>query len=157
MVESDGQPWPAPWDGYLQRVRKPARVVFSYWDLFQDLGPEPSRERRDVWRRLLEKLAWPAGTVAFWPLCEPSGQAVLAKPALFWRGVAELQAATVVLFGKRAGMTLFPDRPFAYRSFSMARQGGPRVVVLPGPGELVARNVQAMKLVLSTLQTLSLD
>jgi len=143
-----GDAWPAPWDTYLQRIRKPAEVVFTYWDLALDLGSSPDAQRRDLWKRMLTGLAWPPGTVAFWPVCVAESGSVLAKPALFWRGVAEFGAQTVVVFGKRANLTLFPDRPFRHRSF---RFGDMRVLVLPEPDELIAGDAAAKRLVWDAL------
>jgi len=143
--------WPAPWGTYLQRVHKTAEVVFSYWELAQDLGDAPDPDRRDLWRRLLAGLAWPAGTVAFWPVCAPESGTLLAKPALFWRGVVESGVQTVAVFGRRANLTLFPDRPYRCRPF---RLGGIRVLVLPEPADLTAGDAAAKRLAWDALLAL---
>lgn len=140
-----------PWDTYLQRVCKSPRVVFTYWELHEDLGNSPSAARRAIWTRLLKHLAWPSGTVAFWPVCESVQDAVRARRDLFWRGVSEFAADTVVVFGRKAFMALFPDRPFTFRAFTV---GGLRVIALPDPDLLVAEDRQAMGLVVRSLEPL---
>lgn len=145
---------PPPWDAYLQRACKSPQVVFTYWGLHEDLGATPSTARRAIWARLLKRLAWPSGSVAFWPVCEPSGASVLARRDLFWRGVAEFGAHTVVVFGREAFMALFPDRPFACRAFAMH---GLRFIVLPDPALLVAEDRQAMIQVVRALEAVRFE
>lgn len=128
-------------------------MVFTYWDLALDLGSSPDPARRDLWKRMLKGLDWPQGTVAFWPVCAVESGAALAKPVLFWRGVAEIGADTVAVFGKRANLTLFPDRPYRHRSFLF---GGLRVLVLPEPDELAAGDPAAKRLAWDALSGLQL-
>lgn len=143
-----------PWSIYLQRVSKSPKVVFTYWELHEDLGDSPSAARRAIWARLLKHLAWPVGTVAFWPVCEPTQDTVRARRDLFWRGVSEFGAGTVAVFGRRAFMALFPDRPFVCRAFTV---GGLRIIPLPEPDLLVAEDRQAMGLVVRGLESLRFD
>lgn len=145
---------PPPWDTYLQHVCKSPRVIFTYWELHEDLASSPSAARRAIWARLLKHLAWPSGTVAFWPVCESVQGAVRARRDLFWRGVSEFAADTVVVFGRKAFMALFPDRQFTCRGFTV---GSLRVISLPDPDLLVAEDRQAMGLVVRSLEPLRFD
>lgn len=144
--------WESPWDGFRSRIHKPAKVVFTYWDLAHDLGDAPDAERRGLWKRILGSLAWPSGVVAFWPVCSPQEGSLRAKPALFWRGVAELGASTIAVFGKRANLTLFPDRAYRHRPFAFY---GVRVLVLPDPAELVAGDAALKRLTWDMLTSIS--
>ena len=152
LALAGGPNWESPWDVFLQRIHKPAKVVITYWDLANDLGDAPDAQRRDLWKRILSSLAWPKGAVSFWPVCAPQAVTLLAKPALFWRGVAELGATTIAVFGKRANLTLFPDRGYRFRAFTF---GGVRVFVLPEPADLVAGDTALKRLTWDTLTSIS--
>jgi hypothetical protein len=152
------QPWPAPWDTYLQRLNPNARVVFTYFELCRDLGGEPNRERGDIWRRLLTKLAWPKGFSTFWPVSQPRADSPAsqptAKPALFWRGASRTNVHTLAVFGKRAAMILFPERPYRHCRFTFQ---GLNVLFLPSPAQLVDQDVTAMRTTFQALSSIPTD
>lgn len=151
LALAGGPDWDPPWDAFLQRIHKPAKIVVTYWDLALDLGDTPDGQRRDLWKRILSSLAWPKGAVAFWPVCSTHEGMLRAKPVYFWRGVAELGATTIAVFGKRANLTLFPDRGYRFRPFTF---NGIRVCVLPEPADLVAGDAALKRLTWDTLTSI---
>ena len=87
--------WPAPWDVYWSKA-KPAPLVFTYAELGEDLGENPSPDRRRLLGALIGKLAWPKGTITFWPTRTPGAN---PDPTLFLRGVRRLGGRAVCCFG----------------------------------------------------------
>jgi hypothetical protein len=146
--------WPAPWDAFLQKVCVPSRTVWTYWELAADLSGQADPGRRQLWANMVKALGWPRGSLAFWPLAELAGGATLARADLFWRGVREIGAAKILCFGRRAFMTLFPDRVFRYATI---RHKSLEIVVLPEPGQLTGGEAQARRYVWETLRALQLD
>lgn len=134
--QSDAPRWNATWDGYLAACPPEPKVLFTYWELTDDMGAAPSAARRELWGSLLGKLPWPKGYVGFLPLCEPD-DAGIPRPApdLFWRGVTQLGVGHVVVFGRRAMAELFPARPYGCKRF---RMHGVQVTTLPGPHAMLA-------------------
>ena len=111
--------WPAVWQERLSRTRQ-GRVVWTYWNLGPDLceAQAPGKAQRSAFfRRLMQDLAYPAGTSTFWPACLPDPDAMPASPApaegedrpryqpnadVFWSGVQALHARAVVVMGSVA-------------------------------------------------------
>ena len=125
-----------PWDGYWAKACKSARVVWTYMELGLDLGGSPNAQRGRVFRTLISRTGWPAGTSAFWPMSEPSGPPEFgASPRadMFWAGVARLSPGHVICCGTRALDAILPDAPPESAPFDLARC---RVHLLPDPAEL---------------------
>ncbi len=101
--------WPAHWQERL-RLTKPARVIWTYWNLGHDLSGEASDARRTLLRKILTDLKHPAGTHAFWPLAMPNPAASVsgleAHVPIFWSGVEQLGARVVVVLGADAAQAL---------------------------------------------------
>lgn len=104
--------WPDAWQQRLRQTR-PGRIVWTYWNLGNDLsGVEtPGRQQRSAFfQRLLQALHHPAGSHTFWPVCLPaSGQPAQNGPAapqpqadVFWSGLPRLGARGVVIMGSAA-------------------------------------------------------
>ncbi|MEG6549707.1 hypothetical protein V6C53_05650 [Desulfocurvibacter africanus] len=135
-------PEPCAWSGpflyALERLKPPVRAMWTYWELAQDFGGEPDSNRRQLWANIIKSLPYKQ-RVGFWPVSEFRGGTMLAKPALFWQGVREFGATHVLCFGRRACMTLFPDRPFSPGVF---QHGDLTAVILPGPDDMLPDNRQ---------------
>ena len=115
--------WPAVWQERLSRTRQ-GRVVWTYWNLGPDLceAQAPGKAQRSAFfRRLMQDLAYPAGTSTFWPACLPDPDAMPASPGpaegedrpryqpnadVFWSGVQALHARAVVVMGSVAARAL---------------------------------------------------
>ena len=137
--------WPAVWQERLSRTRQ-GRVVWTYWNLGPDLceAQAPVKAQRSAFfRRLMQDLAYPAGTSTFWPACLPDPDAMPASPApaegedrpryqpnadVFWSGVQALHARAVVVMGSVAARAL--GLPAGVRPLQQLRHRGTLVWVL---------------------------
>ena len=137
--------WPAVWQERLSRTRQ-GRVVWTYWNLGPDLceAQAPGKAQRSAFfRRLMQDLAYPAGTSTFWPACLPDPDAMPASPApaegedrpryqpnadVFWSGVQALHARAVVVMGSVAARAL--GLPAGVRPLQQLRHRGTLVLVL---------------------------
>ncbi|MFO7597717.1 MAG: hypothetical protein R6W92_15420 [Desulfocurvibacter africanus] len=119
-------------------MKPPVSAMWTYWELAQDFGGEPDSNRRQLWANIIKSLPYKQ-RVGFWPVSEFKGGTMLAKPALFWQGVREFGATHVLCFGRRACMTLFPDRPFSPGAFQHRNL---TAVILPGPDDMLPDNRQ---------------
>lgn len=137
--------WPAVWQERLSRTRQ-GRVVWTYWNLGPDLceAQAPGKAQRSAFfRRLMQDLAYPAGTSTFWPACLPDPDAMPASPGpaegedrpryqpnadVFWSGVQALHARAVVVMGSVAARAL--GLPAGVRPLQQLRHRGTLVWVL---------------------------
>lgn len=137
--------WPAVWQERLSRTRQ-GRVVWTYWNLGPDLceAQAPGKAQRSAFfRRLMQDLAYPAGTSTFWPACLPDPDAMPASPApaegedrpryqpnadVFWSGVQALHARAVVVMGSVVARAL--GLPAGVRPLQQLRHRGTLVWVL---------------------------
>ena len=137
--------WPAVWQERLSRTRQ-GRVVWTYWNLGPDLceAQAPGKAQRSAFfRRLMQDLAYPAGTSTFWPACLPDPDAMPAPSApaggedrphyqpnadVFWSGVQALHARAVVVMGSVAARAL--GLPAGVRPLQQLRHRGTLVWVL---------------------------
>lgn len=137
--------WPAVWQERLSRTRQ-GRVVWTYWNLGPDLceAQAPGKAQRSAFfRRLMQDLAYPAGTSTFWPACLPDPDSMPAPSApadgedrphyqpnadVFWSGVQALHARAVVVMGSVAARAL--GLPAGVRPLQQLRHRGTLVWVL---------------------------
>ena len=121
-------------------------MVWTYWNLGPDLceAQAPGKAQRSAFfRRLMQDLAYPAGTSTFWPACLPDPDAMPASPAsaegedrpryqpnadVFWSGVQALHARAVVVMGSVAARAL--GLPAGVRPLQQLRHRGTLVWVL---------------------------
>lgn len=126
--------FPQPWARFWQAVPATARIIWTYLELGHDLCGQPSAERRNLFRSLLQHLNWPKGVTGFWPLCCPDGDAVCTKPEVFWQGCAALDVKHVACFGSQALALLCPT---ADASAPSQQHGAVTVHILPAPADLL--------------------
>ena len=100
------QPHDAVWERLFMEKTAPCKAVFTYWELGQDLCGQPSSERKRFLQQLMLSLRQPRGSIGFWPMAILVGQELQANVAWFCRGVAQMQARTVICFGETAGAFL---------------------------------------------------
>ncbi|MFW5489413.1 MAG: hypothetical protein ACNI3A_13515 [Desulfovibrio sp.] len=151
VVTSGKVEWVEPWTTYLQRVPQPCETIWTYWELGGDLSFEPHQGRRNIFARLIQKLAWPKGSVGFFPVNEARNNKLLAKGGMFWAGAKKVQAKYVLSFGRRSLMTICPDRTFRYGSATL---GGVRLFILPEMDDLVNEDRDAMYVVWNALKSI---
>lgn len=150
--------WPTPWDVYRLSLNVPCRTVWTYWDLGYDMGGMPSDARRELLFKIFDNLynlaGWRRGSVTFWPMAALTASGKLdPDPERFWKGVRLTGASHVVVYGRRAFEALFPEREFEFRTF---RHDDKSIVVLPGPGNVLADRQNAKKKVWETLRSLEI-
>lgn len=145
--------WPAGWRERLQQTR-PAPVIWTYWELGQDLCGAPDPNRRELLGKLLKDLAHPPGTHSFWPLALPrqdgdGEQELEANAPVFWEGVRLLRGRAVVLMGSTMLLRALalPEPMHKMRPFQQVRHEGRLLIVLSPPGMLVqeTRRIQALR------------
>lgn len=129
---------PPPWSQVWKKLHPPYTMVWTYWQLSEDLGSAPRLERQHLFKSILAQLGWPRGSVAFWPLSAFDGQTHTLQLDLFWSGVQALQAELVVIFGVQAFQTLFPEKDLSL-GYSSTRDGL-QVVHVPGPDDMLPNN-----------------
>lgn len=108
------QAWPAPWSTLAARVKTPPRVIITYASLADDVSGTADPVRRKLFQSVLGYLAWPQGTILFWPLYFAKG----ADPGhhfatdLFAEGVRHFSVRHLLCFGgavSERAKTLFPQ------------------------------------------------
>ena len=139
LPATGGRHFPPPWSELWARLHPPYTMVWTYWQLPEDLGDHPDPERRQLFRTILAKLGWPRGSVAFWPLSSYApGRGHSPRPDLFWIGVQSVEAQLVVVFGLQAFRTLFADQRASF-GFTTTREGL-QIVHVPGPEDMLPDN-----------------
>jgi hypothetical protein len=151
LAAPDPASWPAAWQERLKKTRI-APVVWTYWELGQDLCGAPDPKRRELLQDLLHDLAHPPGTHCFWPLALPGrdggGEELEANASAFWEGVRLLRGRAVMVMGSQSLHSLaLPDRMLAMRPFQQDRYQGSLLIVLPSPGMLIeeSRRILALR------------
>lgn len=139
-----------PWESFRPKLVVPARTVWTYWELGIDFGPNPMAERRELFRKIIHFLKWPAHSVAFWPLSFENRNALIANKGSFLRGVRETGAETLVCFGKKAFTVLYPRERYVHGVHEL---DGRTVIALPGPGSMLSGDAQAKRIVWDTLRS----
>jgi hypothetical protein len=136
--KDQAESYPPPWSHLWKNLRPPYTMVWTYWQLAQDLGPASDRERTQLLKTILAKLCWPKGSVAFWPISSFDGHRHFPDHEIFWSGVQELQAQMVVVFGTAAFLALFPEKDprFGFTTTPDKLQ----IVHVPGPDDMLPDN-----------------
>ena len=145
-------------DGLLRRLdglSPPYTALITYWNLCFDLAgaqrTEQSAQREELFGRMLSSLAWPGDEYVFWPNSICPDQEVLADAGLFWHGMRTVQPRYVLIFGREAATTVFPDFEPDSRRMEI---DGVTFVFLPDPEEMLPDNRKAKNLVWHELKSL---
>lgn len=142
--------WSSIWRRYRSKLMVPCRTVWTYYELGLDLGDAPDDTRRELFRRIMQALSWPPGSIGFWPVAFQRRGALEPRRELFLRGLRETGAHTVVCFGAGAHGVLFDNAEFRLETTTM---GDATVIVLPGPEDMLGANAaQAKRLVWERLK-----
>ena len=135
---------PAPVQALLNRTAIPSFTLWTYWEFGPDIQgtPDPGRQRlwRDMLKALHDRLRWPKGSIAFWPISTLRDGRVEADLDLFMYGVRRIMPVYVFCFGKQGFQTLFPGREYSAGRFT---RGPLSIQVLPGPEEMLPDNKSA--------------
>ena len=97
--------WPADWAALLRRTKK-AALCWTYWELGLDLTGRVDAARRQLLVRMIADLDLHKGAHTFWPCALPAGDGpspdLAGDPRLFWTGLQETRARTLVVAGQKA-------------------------------------------------------
>jgi hypothetical protein len=107
--------------------------LFTYFELGQDMGGAPDSLRRELLTTIIHLMRWPKGVLGFWPHTEYSGQDILPRNDLFWRGVSRLGVKRVAVFGERSLSELLPE---ADPKRLIQRRGDVHLLRLPSTQDL---------------------
>jgi hypothetical protein len=149
QYEAAEQGYPPPWSTVWSTLSPPYTMVWTYWQLSEDLGPSPDQQRRTLFKTILTSLCWPRGSVAFWPLTSYAPPDHTPRLDIFWSGVSALQAQMIVVFGARAFQTIFPERTPRFGFTSTPE--GLQIVHVPGPQDMLPDNREMKNLTWSML------
>ena len=119
--------WPEPWASLFKAVRRPARTVWTYMELGLDLSGSPDPARRETLLKLTSALAWPKGSIAYWPLAVPKDGNLAPDKTLFLKGAMAIRARLIVCFGRKAAEII-----------EVSESSFPKILVLPELPELNA-------------------
>lgn len=109
------EPLPTPILQQLQsKVIAPCFSVWTYWELGEDLLGTPSQERRSALAGLMRELAWPKGSITFWPVAVPLEGGLRPFAADFRQAVNRIKPKLIIVFGKQAFSTLAPQTRYTH-------------------------------------------
>lgn len=94
------------WQQLARRITGRSLAIWTYWELGRDLLGDPSPQRRNFLRQLIQTMRLPKGNIAFWPLAVPQGAELAPDVHCFWRGVSRYMAEQVFCFGPEARTAL---------------------------------------------------
>lgn len=144
---------PAPFTSLLDRTAIPSFTLWTYWEFGQDLLGPPNPDRQTLWRGMLkalhDRLGWPRGSIAFWPLSTIRDATLVPDMDLFLYGVKRIKPVYVFCFGRQAFKVLFPNREYAPGRYTRQQLS---IQVLPGPEEMLPDNKAAKAAAWKTFQ-----
>ena len=144
---------PEPWKTLWTKAHSPCPTVWTYARLADDLTTATcSQQRRQLFKKILQALNWPKGSVFFWPFGTHAGTSLQPRPDIFWPGVAELAPKYLFCFGQQAVDVLCPQRPVNATAFT---QGSIQVIVLPDPDQMLPDNRELKRSVWRTLTSVA--
>ena len=117
--------WLEPWGSLFKSVRRPARTVWTYMELGLDLSGNPDPVRRETLLKLTSALAWPKGSITYWPLAVPKDGNLAPDKNLFHKGAMAIRARLIVCFGRNAAEII-----------EVQESSFPKILVLPELQEL---------------------
>jgi hypothetical protein len=98
-VQSILSPFPKALAPLVTKHLKPCSVLFTYRELGFDLTGKSSASRSKALREVIASLAWPKGTIGYWPIAIPEGDELHIDLANFWLAARLMQAKHIVCFG----------------------------------------------------------
>lgn len=94
------------WKLYWSMVQWPAATMWTYWELGVDMGASlgavPDPARKELLGKFITHLAWPKGSVAFFPVAGLEAGELVARPRYFRTAAERANATGVACFGGRA-------------------------------------------------------
>jgi len=126
---------------YWQRVRLPIRVVWTYWELDNDMRGESDPSRLSLWRSIMEAKRWAQEQVCFWPVAVKcgNGQAEDLRVDVLAEMLKLFTPRHVLSFGEQSHAAL---RHY-FMSFPECLPDGCTIHYLPGAEDMLPDNREA--------------
>lgn len=135
---------PPAYAAHLNRTTIPSFTLWTYWEFGEDLLGSPDPHRQALWRGMLkalhDRLGWPRGSIAFWPLTMIRDGNATPDLELFMYGVRRIKPVYLFCFGRKAFEVLLPNREYAAGRYTRDHLS---IQVLPGPEEMLPDNKEA--------------
>jgi hypothetical protein len=119
-----------PWVGFLRLAPSSPKLVWTYLELGQDLAGRADQRRSECWRKLIARLGWPRGTVAFWPYALYREGTHRPDRDAFLAGLKRLDPSGLVVFGAKPLLDCLGDA-------DQLSTLGPRTHLAPTPEQLL--------------------
>lgn len=84
----------------LKNTEPGCATLWTYAELGPDLMGNASADRSRLLKNIIGNLAWPKGSISFWPFTVAENGRQLLKPDIFWLGVQALAPRSVIVFGQ---------------------------------------------------------
>ena len=105
ITKKESKNLPPIWQERLNHTKK-ARVIWTYWNLGEDLCGNASPLRRELVQKIIQDLKHPVGTHSFWPIALPENGELKANHIAFWTGVEQLKSRIIIVLGNQASRAL---------------------------------------------------
>jgi hypothetical protein len=99
---------PENWENIMKTVRPGVKILFTYFELGQDMGGEPDPVRRELLTTIIYLLRQPKGVIGFLPHTELVEGTLAPKADYFRQAAARLGVKAAAVFGERSLQTLIP-------------------------------------------------
>lgn len=126
----EAEPWPA----FLAKAPRNSLSIWTYPELASDWTVSPHEDRKRLWMTLIKALAFPKGSLGFFPFAL-AGEANQGRAAMeFYLGIARIAPRSIVYFG------VAPDHPASSLPGFVFTELGytPLVHHAPHPNDLLA-------------------
>lgn len=87
------------------------QVIWTYWELGNDMAASPNVQRRMFLQNLIQLMRLPKGSIGFWPMAVPASGELTPSVERFWSGVKRHGALKVCCFGETASECLKGSSP----------------------------------------------
>lgn len=139
---------------YWQRVRLPLKIVWTYWELDEDMRGKPDPDRLSLWRSIMLAKNWKEDQVCFWPIAISSGldQSFVPQAGVLASLTKLFLPSHVFCFGRQSHLALknfFKQTGDMFPSQCM-------ILYLPGAQDMLPDNKDAKQQTWQQIKNLSL-
>lgn len=93
----------------MKGIPSGVKILFTYFELGQDMGGAPDPVRRDLLATIIYLLRQPKGVIGFLPHTELVKEELTPKPDYFRQAATRLGVKAAAVFGENALEILIPD------------------------------------------------
>ncbi|MFW6324204.1 MAG: hypothetical protein ACOC0U_03995 [Desulfovibrionales bacterium] len=127
----------------MSRIPPSPLTLWTYYELGLDLGGRPEKKRKELLSSMIGSLAWPKGSIFFWPCSALQGDSLVLRKNIFWEGIGKIRPHYCVLFGGELLQALVPDAP---KRFGFFTRNGRKMLSLPSLSEMLPDNKPMKKI-----------